>query len=445
MSRYKLPVVLFTCLLAACSGDSSGLDAGPSASLDATDGADSGESEMDAGLLDTGVNADAAPRDAGSIDPSAEPFRTLRDRGTPASRIDIVIVGDGYTADELATTYAAHASNLVDGMFQRKSNRRDVTQPFRQYGNLFNVHRVHLASNESGIDEGGTERDTALDGTSSCGGGFGGGLCYVDKDKVHAAIDAALAGSGITPDWRIVVLNTAEKAAGVVEDPRGNIAVYPGGFGGNATQLARMLGLREMAKAFAGVEYEFGGITTPYTGPEFSAPNVTVTATAPKWAHWMGYDDNQDDISAIGSYEGGAGYDRGVYRPTEVSKMGPINTGNTYRYNAVTREAIILAMYRMVSLVLDKEDNSQTLVDPIVLWVQTLDQDLLDVEWSIGDRIITDQTDAALGITDWAARNGITAGTYTVTARVYDNTNWVRIEPRSGLEESVSWTVELTR
>jgi len=442
--RKHILLGLLTSALAACSSDSGGLDSGNVAE-DATVEVDSGEEPMDAGMADNGINPDAAPRDAGTVDPTAEPYRTTRDRGTPESRIDIVIVGDGYTLEELSTTYVEHDRNLTNNMFTRRSNRRDVTQPFRRYGDYFNVHRIHLASNESGIDEGATERDTALDGTTACGGGFGGGICYVDADKVHAAIDAALAGSGITPDWRIVVLNTSEKASGVIEDPRGNIAVFPGGFGGNAAHLARMHGLREIAKAFAGVEYEFGGISTPYTGAEFDAPNVTVTATAPKWAHWMGFDDDQDDISAIGSYEGGAGYDQGVYRPTEVSKMGPIDNGNTYRYNVVTREAIILAMYDKLSVILDGEDNSQTLTDPVVLWVQTLDQDLLDVEWSIDDRIIEDQTDPALGITDWAARNGIGAGTYTVRARVYDDSDWVRIEPRTGMEQTREWTVTLTR
>ncbi|CAN0598730.1 unnamed protein product, partial [Laminaria digitata] len=37
--------------------------------------------------------------------------------GTPESRIDIVIVGDGYTLEELSTTYVEHDRNLTNNMF----------------------------------------------------------------------------------------------------------------------------------------------------------------------------------------------------------------------------------------------------------------------------------------------------------------------------------------
>lgn len=442
MNRWSLSLGLAG--LVACAGSEEPLqdaggnntvaDAGVDAGdiWDSGDGVDAGD-DMDAQVVDTGTG----------IDPAMEPYRTIRDRGLPDNRIDIVVIGDGYTREELDGVYADHAGQIGREIFRRKSRDRDVTQPFRQYGEYISVHRIHLASNESGIDEDGMERDTALDGLATCGGGLGGGPCLVDVDKVHAAIDAALAGSGITPDWRVVILNTDKKAAGVREDPRGNIAVFPGGFGGQADYLARELALREMAKAFANADYEFGGTTTPYSGGDPTAINLTTSSTGAKWARWLGFDNDEDDLSAIGAYEGGGGFDTGLYRPTDESKMGILNTGATFGYNAVTREAIVQAFYGMVDVVTSHEDNSQPVTDPVSLWVQVSNNELVTVQWSIGERLIVEQTDQLLGITDWARINGIAAGTYTVTAKAIDDTSWVR-GSRAGMEETIAWTVELT-
>ncbi len=89
---------------------------------------------------------------------------TLIHYGSSSNRIDLVIVGDGYTPADL-TTYAAHALNGVNDLF--------ATPPFDVYQELFNVHRVDVISNESGVDndpDQGINRDTALDMGFWCGG-----------------------------------------------------------------------------------------------------------------------------------------------------------------------------------------------------------------------------------------------------------------------------------
>jgi hypothetical protein len=430
---------IFLSLGTGCSGGGEPLDGGTVADTGATP-ADTGV-EADAGVEDTGAGGqDAAPEDGGVIDPTTEPFRTVRDNGTPASRIDIVVIGDGYTVDELASTYADHADIIASAIFGR--NMSSSTQPFREYSDYFNVHRVHLASNESGVDGVDGDKDTALDGISSCGSGLG-ARCLANIDKVHSAIDAALAGSGITPDWRVLVLNTNVKgAAGVLKDPRGNIAVFPGAYG--ATNLARELAMRELAAAFAHAAYEYGGAGS-YTGGEPDAPNATLDPTGAKWARWAGHDEMRDNISAVGAYEGGLGFDTGVYRPTDASKMGP-QTGNAaLRFNAVVREALILSFYEAIPMILEHEPNDQPVTDPIVLWIQPVNRDHTTVEWTVGSTVAANQTDVALGVTDWARLNGIPPGTYTVSARVYDDNSWVRIEPRTRMEETISWQVTLTR
>ncbi|MCA9555558.1 MAG: DUF3488 domain-containing protein, partial [Myxococcales bacterium] len=200
----------------------------------------------------------------------------------------------------------------------------------------------------------------------------------------------------------------------------------------------------ELAAAFANAAYEYGGAGA-YTGTEPDAPNATLDPAGAKWSRWAGYDENRDNISAVGAYEGAQGRDTGIYRPTDASKMGA-QTGNaTLRFNAVVREALILSFYQAVPLILDHEPNDQPLTDPEVLWLQPIDRDHTTVEWTVGSTVATGQTDVALGVVAWAALNGVGAGTYTVTARVTDPSNWVRVEPRVGMEDSVSWQVTLTR
>lgn len=441
----RLLVSLFAAsfALAACSSDTDDLDGGLTTTDGATDAGLADGATGDAGAFDAGADGrDAAAPDAEVIDPAAEPYRTLRNSGPSEDRIDIVFVGDGYTLEELPTVYDEHVEALAEGMF--RDVRNSVTEPFHTYASFFNVHRVHVASVDSGIDEDGADRDTAFDGRDTCGG-FG-GACYVDAQKVHAAVDAALAGSGITADWIVVTLNSSSKIAGVVEDPVGDVAVYAGGFGDGASggYRARELGLREIAKAFCNAGYEAVTEGAAYSGAEPPEVNLTRTATAPKWARWMGYDVRRDGLTEVDAYEGGGGYETGIFRPVEESKMGPQEGANTFRFDAVTREAIILKLYEYVPIVSSQEPEAGvTHVDPVVLYVNT-SAGSVTVEWAIDGQVVPGQTTSAFGITDHARLEGIGAGTYTVTARVVDDTEWVRIEPRVGLEETVTWTVELT-
>src|SRR5215831_13884640 len=95
----------------------------------------------------------------------AAPVTTIRMNGDSANRLDLVILGDGYTASELGQ-YANDVETFVDGLFAQA--------PFTEYQHYFNVHRIDVTSTESGADH--PERtppvlkNTALDATYNCGG-----------------------------------------------------------------------------------------------------------------------------------------------------------------------------------------------------------------------------------------------------------------------------------
>ncbi|ETV79534.1 hypothetical protein H257_07518 [Aphanomyces astaci] len=79
--------------------------------------------------------------------------RRIVNSGDPKNRIDIVFMGDGYTASE-DSRFFSDIQRLTDEMFNGDT--------FTQYLPLFNVWAVYVPSNQSGIGVGGKPLDTAF-------------------------------------------------------------------------------------------------------------------------------------------------------------------------------------------------------------------------------------------------------------------------------------------
>jgi IgA Peptidase M64 len=88
---------------------------------------------------------------------------TVLNNGDPANRVDLAILGDGYTAAEMSR-YAAQAQQLVQALFAQ--------EPFLEYQRYFNVHRIDVVSAESGADHPEWTppalKNTALGATYAC-------------------------------------------------------------------------------------------------------------------------------------------------------------------------------------------------------------------------------------------------------------------------------------
>jgi len=78
----------------------------------------------------------------GSSPPSAGPLVTLQQSGDPAGKVDLLILGDGYTAAE-RPKFEADARRLMEILFS--------TSPFRERRSDFNVWGLSPAAAESGI------------------------------------------------------------------------------------------------------------------------------------------------------------------------------------------------------------------------------------------------------------------------------------------------------
>ena len=354
---------------------------------------------------------------------AAESYVTVVDNGPSANRVDLVVLGDGYTAAEIDTTYAGHVAGLVDYMFAQS---QEPQEPFVLYRNFFNVHRVNVVSNESGADvpPEGIWRDTALD-ASYYWDSVTERLLYISSSKANAVLNTALAGAGFSAEIRVVTVNDSRYGGG-----GGTYAVYAGA-NGAATEVA----MHEMGHSFGKLADEYAYTAATWTGGEYPKPNVTNSPAGSKWSQWLGYvDPANPGMGPIGAYEGAAYYTEGLYRPSENSKMRSLGRP----FDAVGREQLILRMYDHVDPLDDAYAGS--LVDPGPLWVDAVDPAVIKVDWYV------DSTPVALdgGETFSLQGHGYGPGTYAVEAQAYDGTGWVRLDPTGLTTQSVDWSITLT-
>ncbi len=361
-------------------------------------------------------------------------YVTQLSNGAPTNRVDIVTVGDGYTAPELVNDYPQDVATLLDFFFAGSQD------PFPRYQSFFNLHRVSIASNESGADDplNQIEVDTALNATYNTAGIDR--LLTINSGLANSAVNTAMSGSGIVPDMRVALVNS-EKYGGA----GGTWATYAAG-----NSAALEVAIHEVGHSFGLLADEYGGNTEPYNGGEPSEPNVTADPNSGKWDRWVGYlDPDHAEIGPIGYYDGGRYYDSGIYRPSDNSKMRSLNRP----FDAVSREQFIKRIYTYVDPLDGWEDNTQVQLNPDELFVIPVDPTVIEVEWSInGGSTIADGDFVTLE--DLGLNDPEDFGIYTITARAFDtvldfaNTgqslDWVRDPAIAAmLEQSIAWTIRV--
>lgn len=246
------------------------------------------------------------------------------DNGDPSNRINIVIIGDGYTQSELASKFRSDANILVDYLFTSGK----ISEPFNAYSDYFNVYSIDIASAQSGADRplNGITVDTALNASFSYGGGPE-RLLSIDSNLANEAVSAALEGSNISADMKICIVNTTK---------------YGGAGGEWAVSYSTDqydIALHEIGHSYVDLADEYYSPDKKYSGAEPSEVNVTTDKSGAKWAQWLGYDDGT--LGEIGAFEGGRYYEHGIWRPTENSKMNGLDNP----FDAIAQEAFVLQFY----------------------------------------------------------------------------------------------------
>jgi len=344
------------------------------------------------------------------------PVTTIVASGSPANRVDLVLVGDGYTSAELGA-YANDADALVANFFDES--------PLDAYSTYFNVHRVDVVSVDSGVDNDpvqGVSKNTALDMAFWCGGTER--LLCIDVGKALAEAAAAPAADQVLA----LANSTKYGGAGYPSNDLGTVAAN----NFSAVEIAK----HEFGHSFAdlGDEYTYGGPQT-YTGGEPSERNLSILDAASmanqqkKWHLWL-------NTPGVSTFEGGGYSVFGIYRPTNNSKMR--NLGRPFEQ--VNTERFIVKIYNQVDPI-DAASPPGVYDSSAVLFVTPLQptDHSLDVQWFLDGSPIGGATGTTLDL----APLGLTVGTHTVSVTVVDNTPLVIDENvrANKLTDTRSWTV----
>ncbi len=342
------------------------------------------------------------------------PTVDIRRTGAPTNRITLVLVGDGYTADQ-------------QELFREQADRAwrslmDI-EPFRSYQGFFNIRRVEVVSPVSGIAE--TENHSRRPATP-----LGMHFWCEGTARLLCADESATAryaGGGEGPQYLIALANSSE---------------YGGAGGTGVTTLAggspdagRII-QHEIGHTVGDLGDEYDSAPDDSDYPNLAAVNADeMGRTHVKWWRWLGAQ-SPDGGGAVSAYRSS----NGVYRPTADSVMRTLGGS----YNLPSREAIIEQIYRRVSPMDPPVPEAGAVsgrprlqVRPMVLSGGRQ----LRVDWRVNGAPVEPQAPDRT----WLDTDTLSPGrNLTVTATVRDTTDWVRDETfrDQRMTKVVTWTLK---
>ncbi len=181
----------------------------------------------------------------------------IRDNGDPATKVDLLLLGDGYTAGE-QDDFLAKARELTDTLFS--------TSPFKERKSDFNVWALAPPSVESGVSRPSTNtyRDSPVGATYDAFRAVRYILTYENKAMRRIASSAPY-------DFIEILTNTAVYGGGGIYGLFGTVAAN--------SEWAPYVFVHEFGHHFAGLADEYYTSAAVYESPEVIVepyePNVT--------------------------------------------------------------------------------------------------------------------------------------------------------------------------
>jgi hypothetical protein len=243
----------------------------------------------------------------------------LQKSGSPRTCVDVVIIGDGYVAEDLVKDgiYERDAARAVEALF--------AVEPFRAYRQLFNVYAIHAES----FDRGAEERR--------------------GEDRLRTILDCSFDA----PDGRLLVYQRPENVMRLAKlAPGADIVLVMandrryGGSGGviwdrtpapcfSGAPESIQIAVHELGHSLANLGDEYADPREAALRPlpagtqDLQHPNLTLArfvdvsspgtiAATVKWKHIL---DLSGAEGSIGAFEGGYYRESGVYRPELRCKM----------------------------------------------------------------------------------------------------------------------------
>jgi len=253
----------------------------------------------------------------------------MGEHGPSVRRIDVALMGDGYLFEK-QDTYDKHAQAELDLLLGEPA--------YGAYRAYFNFWRWNLSSRDTGVDE----VPRVLDEEEQ-------ERAKKRPKRVRAArqFETALDCKAAGPQGQVMAnpmrvlhyLGYLDEHDGlaIVFAQKGQLGM---GGGGIATTGPRGVVVHEFGHAFAWLLDEYANNPGEPAG-QVEAANATTYKARPPWQHFL-----DARVPRVGVFEGGATFQKGVYRPSASCAM---NTGGGDPYCPVCREQAILTIYTYVS------------------------------------------------------------------------------------------------
>jgi hypothetical protein len=363
-------------------------------------------------------------------------MQTILTNGPTANRLNVVVLSEGYTTNELAQ-FSVDASNAVDVLLSHP--------PYQEYQNYFNAFAIKVASTNSGSDHpnSGIYRNTYFNSTYDLVGDYW--ITIPAGSTGQGKVDALL--QTFMPKCQLPVLLVNDPTLGGSD-----------GFDKTAIASTSAVSAEQLPSPPGILSHETGHVlanlgdeyTTPYPGfPDTEEPNTTQQTNRAliKWKAWIStntpvptpysYGDG-----VVGLFQGAHYHTTNWYRPQLNCAMGSPGVP----FCAVCSEALVLAIYQRVRPVDGFSPastnltitNSQTVTFSLTL-LQPV-PNYLNVQWFTNGIPLSGATNPACTLSPPSLGNG----TNLISAVVRDYTPRVRNDPTNWLSQTVTWKLNVS-
>lgn len=336
----------------------------------------------------------------------------LHRTGDSSRRLDLVILGEGYTSGE-QEKMSSDARAIIDGFW--------ADSLFGRYREYINIRLVHVISNQSGADNGsaGGERDTAMGAFFNCAN-IDRLLCVDDNAVRQIAMQDA-------PDFDQLLV--------MVNDTK-----YGGAGGGVATTSiapgAVDIPVHEVGHSLFGLadEYDYGG-----NNHEGECGEINVSRNGDensvKWSYWNDHPD-------VGVFQGAHYEGTNHYRPVDNCKMRSLGQS----FDPICREQAVISIMEYSGLIDSVDPASEETIElkrdeskRIQVLGPTPDPTTLKLTWLLDGVEYTTGSERSLTLSG----EDIEEGSHTLEMFIEDETDWVRREVGNLLQGSASWSLSV--
>lgn len=326
--------------------------------------------------------------------------------------VDLVIVGDGFTADQQSNLTQV-AQNFMQQFFNADQLGIGTHRPL---WNLWVVESISATSNIGG-------GNTLFNSYFNCAG-IARLLCVGnDSDVISYAADKVAQFDSIL----VAVNSTTYGGAG------GRVATF------SLSSSAHQVATHELGHSFAGLADEYSTNDGQALPSEDQNPDITVNTDprSVKWKYWIdninsiaGYDRVQNKAMEVGYFLGGAYHETGVWRPTLTSLMRELGQP----LGSVNSEVWAIQTWKHAKNInaADQPTSIQSNLIVNVFHLPTIaGKNLEDITWKINGVVVDSAKNKNFLVTFGGGHS-----TDVIDVSVKDNTGLIRSNPGKAGEAS---------